>query len=469
MCSARPETLGRYVIEAELGRGAMGVVYRARDPRIDRPVALKTLYPARADDAAAAMLRERFLNEGRAAGRLSHRGIVAVYDADVDAATGIAYLAMELVEGGDLRGLMDAGIEPARLIAVLTEVAAALDHAHQRGVVHRDVKPANILIDSDGAAHLTDFGIARLGDSTLTQDGEFLGTPAYMAPEQVRSRPVSAATDVYALAVVAYEGLTSSRPFGGDSMVATATSIAADEPPAPSVVAPVPPHFDAAILQALSKDPALRPASAGAFAAALHEALGASLSGSPPPKPRPAATRAPATRAPAPGPPLRRLAALFGALILVILVVVLSRRGGPERVVEEPGTSPSIGPAQSAAPTTAGGPASGVASTRQNPPPARGVAEIELTAPRRGRLVVADGGREVASIVLDTEKRGLQYVGATTAALPAGLRALRFTFVPREGDPISGTLAVDVPAGGRVALAVDTGMRARKLEVKLRR
>src|SRR5205814_10571949 len=122
-----------------------------------------------------------------------------------DSATGTAYLAMELVEGTDLRQLLRSGLPPERLVEILSEVAAALDHAHERGVIHRDVKPANILVEGEhgtGRARLTDFGIARIGSSTMTREGEFLGTPAYMAPEQVRALPVSAATDIFALGVI---------------------------------------------------------------------------------------------------------------------------------------------------------------------------------------------------------------------------------------------------------------------------
>jgi serine/threonine-protein kinase len=252
-----PQRIGRYAVLGVLGRGAMGVVYRARDPRIDRVVALKTLVlPQGVDATTAHQLKARFLNEARAAGRLSHPAIVTVHDADEDPETGIAYLAMEYIEGRELKDLLAEGLSPQQLLAILAQVADALQHAHERGIVHRDVKPANILVSADGRAKLADFGIARLEASTLTQDGQLLGSPAYMAPEQVQARPISPATDVYALAVILFEGLTGRKPFQGPGLIATTHAIVATPAPRASTIRPgLSPALDAVLGRGLAKAP----------------------------------------------------------------------------------------------------------------------------------------------------------------------------------------------------------------------
>ena len=209
-----PSRLGRYEIEEEIGRGAMGVVYRAKDPRIGRTVAIKTLaVPQGTPPDMAEQVKQRFVHEARAAGALSHPGIVAVHDADEDPDTGEAFLATEYVDGPDLRQLIQGGLSAERVVELIAQVADALDHAHARGIVHRDVKPANILVGSHGRAKLADFGIAKIGDASLTVAGQLLGSPAYMAPEQVRRAAIGPATDIYALGVVLYEGLTGRKPF----------------------------------------------------------------------------------------------------------------------------------------------------------------------------------------------------------------------------------------------------------------
>ncbi|MEM7249196.1 MAG: protein kinase [Acidobacteriota bacterium] len=270
-----PERIGRYEIEAELGRGAMGRVYRARDPRIDRLVALKTLVlPAGTEADLAQQLRERFINEARAAGALNHPGIVAVFDADTDAETGQAYLVQEHVDGRDLNRLIARGLDPERLVKVIAEVAEALDHAHARGVVHRDIKPANILVASHGHAKIADFGIAKVGDNSLTVAGQILGSPAYMSPEQIRRRDITPATDIYSLGVVLFEGLTGRRPFGGDDIITTTHAIVSDPVPQPSKLRQsVTEAFDSVIATALAKEPDDRFHSAGLLARAAEAAL----------------------------------------------------------------------------------------------------------------------------------------------------------------------------------------------------
>ena len=182
-----PERLGKYLIRRELGRGAMGVVYEGYDPMIERAVAIKVLRLDEADPHLAAELRMRFRREAQAAGRLGHPGIVGVYEYGEDAGADATFIAMELVRGRDLKSLFDSGrrftlAETGRLMA---ELLAALQHAHERGVVHRDVKPGNIILLDDGGVKVADFGIARLDTSELTQLGSVLGTVSHMSPEQL--------------------------------------------------------------------------------------------------------------------------------------------------------------------------------------------------------------------------------------------------------------------------------------------
>jgi len=206
------EKLGRYRIVAELGRGAMGAVYRAVDPLIEREVAIKTLL----QDLPPEILEEvraRFLREARSAGRLNHPNIVTIFDVGEDA--GVAYIAMELLEGRSLQQMLRA--QPRLALAAAADIAAqvadALDHAQQYRIVHRDIKPANVMVASSGRCKLTDFGIAYIPTSSMTQTGATLGSPKYMSPEQVAGVPVDGRADLFSLGVVLYEMLTGRNPF----------------------------------------------------------------------------------------------------------------------------------------------------------------------------------------------------------------------------------------------------------------
>ena len=231
------EKIGRYEIEKTIGRGAMGVVYLARDPIIDRLVALKTLR-VDLDAEHAEEFRERFVREARAAGRLNHPGIVTVHDVGEDPESGLMYIAMEHVEGRDLKQVLAAGeilrhSEAARIVA---DVAVALDYAHSLGVVHRDVKPANIILTADGTPKITDFGIARLETSNLTVDGQFIGTPNFMSPEQITGKAVDGRSDVFSLGVVLFNLLTEERPFNGGTMHEVTLRIVQEPCPIPSTL-----------------------------------------------------------------------------------------------------------------------------------------------------------------------------------------------------------------------------------------
>jgi serine/threonine-protein kinase len=276
MSANPPATIGRYRIRSELGQGGMGIVYRAFDPNIDREVAIKTLRDAPGLGAAAReQQRERFLNEARAAGRLRHPGIVAVLDADVDPATGLPFLAMELVHGQSLEQELEAGrrFAPAESVAIVAAVADALAYAHRQGVVHRDVKPGNILLEEGGGVRITDFGIARLGESSLTRTGQILGSPAYMSPEQIAGARVDARSDVFSLGVVLYHLLAGERPFQGEALSTLSYQIVHQEPIPPGRIDPtLPASLEDVVLRALAKRPEERWPGAAELAQALRAA-----------------------------------------------------------------------------------------------------------------------------------------------------------------------------------------------------
>lgn len=269
------EQIGRYRIVAELGRGAMGVVYRALDPAIGRTVALKTIRLAEfVDPVEQARLRERLLREARAAGVLSHPNIVTVYD--VGEEQGLAWIAMEYVAGPTLEQVLSRpeALKPEVALRIWREMASALDYAHSKGIVHRDVKPANIMIHEDGTVKITDFGIARdVASHQVTHAGTVLGTPSYMSPEQVEGRPVDGRSDQFSLAVIAYEMLTGEKPFAAEPLPALLYKIAHEEPPAAHRINPsLGWQVDVVLRKALAKDPQERYETCSAFVGALEGA-----------------------------------------------------------------------------------------------------------------------------------------------------------------------------------------------------
>jgi len=254
------ERIGRYEILETLGKGAMGVVYLARDSIIDRRVALKTLR-IDIDPDYAGEFRERFFREARAAGRLNHSGIVTIHDVGECPDTGLVYIAMEYIKGQDLEQMLgaDRRLHPAEAARIVAEVALGLDYAHNLGVVHRDIKPANIILTTDGSPKVMDFGVARLESSNLTVDGQFIGTPNFMSPEQITGKTVDGRSDLFSLGVVLFKLLTGTRPFKGANMHEVTLKIAQEACPIPSTVVPgLPAAFNPIVLKCLEKDPARR-------------------------------------------------------------------------------------------------------------------------------------------------------------------------------------------------------------------
>jgi serine/threonine-protein kinase len=267
-----PEKLGKYEIRRELGAGAMGVVYEGWDPGIARRVAIKTVKGADLSDAEAEQTLARFRHEAQAAGRLSHPNIVQIYEFGEDAGT--QFIAMEFIEGKELKDYFDSEdrFKLPEIVRIMKELLAALGHAHKNGIVHRDVKPANIIILGDGTVKVADFGIARIESSNLTQAGSVLGTPAYMSPEQFMGQTVDPRSDLFSAGVVLYQFLTGEKPFTG-SVTTIMHKVLKEQPIAPSELnVQVPQAFDALIRKALSKRPDERFQSAVEFAAALETA-----------------------------------------------------------------------------------------------------------------------------------------------------------------------------------------------------
>jgi len=265
---------GRYRVVKEIGRGSMGVVYQAEDPNLDLLVALKVL---RQDRLANEAFVRRFLSEAKALGRLDHPNIVRVFNVDRDG--DIVYIAMEFIEGESLASLMkQQAFSPESLAEFGATVAEALDSAHRSGIVHRDVKPSNILVKADGRFKITDFGIAHIDDPSApeqTQAGEILGTPAYMSPEQVLGRPVDGRSDLFSLGIILYELATGVRPFGGEGIHAIFNAIAQEKPPDVQAGNPdFPKALSDVIMKCLRKKPEERHADGRELARALRAAVG---------------------------------------------------------------------------------------------------------------------------------------------------------------------------------------------------
>ncbi len=273
MAENLPEKFGRFKVIDELGRGAMGVVYRAQDSALGRTVAIKTI--ALTGSAAERDMHEaRFQQEARAAGSIGHPAIITIYDVGREGDT--AFIAMELLEGRDLREMIrDVSMMPSQSVSIAATVAEGLAYAHERGVVHRDIKPGNIMVLPDGRVKIMDFGIARLHEPTVkTQTGVLLGSPQYMSPEQIVGQPFDHRADIFSLGLVLYEMLTGSKPFQGDDIPELMFKVANMPAKPPSHIAPdLPPVIDYIVARALKKKPDERYASAAELARDLREAM----------------------------------------------------------------------------------------------------------------------------------------------------------------------------------------------------
>ncbi|MGZ5787551.1 MAG: serine/threonine-protein kinase, partial [Ramlibacter sp.] len=247
--------LGKYQIRRTLGKGAMGIVYEGFDPVIERTVAIKTILPSQLNGAEFVGVMARFKREAQAAGRLNHPGIVAIYDYGEEVAQDVgeedatmmapkaaapqervAYIAMEFIKGRELRDFFEKGerFPMPEVVRIMSEMLDALDHAHSQGVVHRDMKPANLILLENGRVKVADFGIARVEASELTQTGTVLGTPSYMSPEQFMGHPVDGRSDLFSCGVILYQLLTGEKPFTGESTTTIMYKVLREEPVPPS-------------------------------------------------------------------------------------------------------------------------------------------------------------------------------------------------------------------------------------------
>jgi hypothetical protein len=291
--------LGKYQIRRTLGKGAMGIVYEGFDPVIERTVAIKTILPSQLAGEEFVGVMARFKREAQAAGRLNHPGIVAIYEygeelaqdvSDEEAtmiaapsaspsAQRVAFIAMEFVKGRELRDYFEANerFPMAEVVRIMTEMLDALDHAHSQGVVHRDMKPANLILLQNGKVKVADFGIARVEKSELTQTGTVMGTPSYMSPEQFMGHPVDGRSDLFSCGVILYQMLTGEKPFTGESTTTVMYKVLREEPVPPSQLnVSLEPAVDAVVQKALSKQPAQRFQTGREFSQALQAAVAGS-------------------------------------------------------------------------------------------------------------------------------------------------------------------------------------------------
>jgi tRNA A-37 threonylcarbamoyl transferase component Bud32 len=378
---------GQYEVTGELGRGGMGIVYRGFDPIIRREVALKTIrFQDLTDEEERQQMQERLEREAQSAGRLSHPNIVTIYQfgyQQLEEGETVAFLAMECVRGRTLSALMPMArsAAPTVVIGLLRQTAVALDYAHAQGVIHRDVKPANLLVTPEGQVKITDFGVARIASQTMTRAGAVIGSPFYMSAEQVRGEKADARADQYSLAVVAYEIFGGRRPFEAETISALVYKIVNEEPPLlqlePSVRAD---KLNPVLRRALDKDPNQRFESCAAFVDAMEEALLVS------PAPLAAAEEA---AAPKPGQPdvtpvplqsSRRRVLVIAAGSVVVLGAAgifawrMATPGAPPKQAPEIAASKAAPPPQPAsvtppasqpeAPVAGGAPAAGTRTAR---------------------------------------------------------------------------------------------------------
>jgi eukaryotic-like serine/threonine-protein kinase len=421
-----PKVIGRYEIVEELGRGAMGSVFKARDPAVGRIVALKTIHTTALEGAQSEEYRTRFYREARASGVLAHPGIVPVFDVGDDA--GVPFLVMEFVDGRNLADVIKKGERYTldRVCEIVQQVAEALGYAHRQGVIHRDIKPANILMTSKAVygserPRITDFGIAKLASSDITTTGQLLGTPSFMPPEQFTGSPIDGRADLFSLGVILYSLATGEQPFPGETMTAVSYKVVYTEPIPPAKLNPaIPARFEAVILKSLAKSPSDRFQTGEEMAqelAALRTGSGTTISPSanfaPPPVnsdvtlgPGPAGAGAffpPAQavtadktarpgQAPAAKKPSKPFETLFAIGLLSVAGLAAVIAGGwfwlahrkppeppPQQVVTIPAPEPQQNPPQTQPQSQPAGPTTPVPETAPGPTPTKPGAGPEAT------------------------------------------------------------------------------------------
>ena len=452
--------LGKYEIRRELGKGAMGVVYEGFDSVIERVVAIKTIRREQLEASQAAEVLTRFKREAQAAGRLNHPNIVAIYDYGEAVVEGeaarIAYIAMEFVKGKELRDYFEANERflPKDIERIMGAILDALGHAHENGVVHLDIKPANVILLADGRVKVADFGIARIENSELTRAGTVMGTPSYMSPEQFLGVPVDSRTDIFSCGVILYQFLTGEKPFMGSTHTIM-YKVLNEEPLAPSTLnVALQPAWDAVVRKAMAKQPGDRYQTAGEFAAAIRSAMTSSAADAtfvdapgqaaaeatvidrtipaapPPAAPRPPAPAAPvaaaasaappavAVAAPAAAPPQRVVPApvpartganaviLFGGAAAVLVAAVLGYMVWSKREAPQAGgqnaPAPVAAPGAPATPPAAGQATPVVAAAPAVEPGTMVISALGLADPKDPRF---NGDAEAARAAARSDAR----------------------------------------------------------------
>ncbi|HEX9901425.1 MAG TPA: protein kinase [Acidobacteriota bacterium] len=332
--------IGKYTILGEIGRGAMGIVYKATDPYIGRTVAVKTIrFDVLGQGPERDMAQKRFMREAHSAGNLSHPNIVTIYDVGEDGDQ--SYIAMEYIEGSSLEEVISSKkrLSLTEIISLIEQVANALDTAHRKGVIHRDIKPANILIDQEGKPHLVDFGIARLSTSTMTQTNMIMGTPYYMSPEQIAGKKVDNRSDIFALGGVLYEILTGQKPFPGETITTVIYKIMNENPPpVRNFQKNLPEGLEPILQKALAKEPGARYQTcrelADEFKKSLSLAPAATLAREPGSLALPLPSAAPAV-APKAGKPLFFvLGGILAVAVIIVVILLLTGKPGPPGPVQ---------------------------------------------------------------------------------------------------------------------------------------
>jgi serine/threonine-protein kinase len=471
-----PRTIGRYEVIERVGRGGMGVLYRGRDPVLDREVAIKVMAGDFSADEAA---RSRFFREARASARLQHRNIVTIFEFAED--NGTPYIAMEFLRGASLAQRLSSQppLTLTQKLDIVTQLLTGLHYAHEQGIVHRDVKPANVWLLDDGTVKLLDFGIAKIAASTMTSAGSVLGSAFYMAPEQVAGREVDGRADVFAAGVVLYELLSQHRPFEAESPTAVMMKIVSEDPqPLQKFCPDLPPSLVAAVMKALQREPARRFPHAGDFAAELklvrisaERGAETVITDSPdlaqtifiPPTPGTGASAPVGTGTRPAGGDLAGMASLSSepgtaqrpiavggsrmstwlmiaavAIAAVALAVALTSRGGnagsaaPQTVATAPSAAAPSGPAPPTAPAPAPAPApAGMIKVVSSPEGARvliggresGVtpADVSIEEIRAGRVRVAMRGYRQASVTATPSQIEAGVALVTLEAAPSGV------------------------------------------------
>jgi serine/threonine-protein kinase len=466
-----PRNIGRYEIIDEIGRGSMGVVYRARDPRIGRTVALKCVafaFPLAPGEESEFL--QRFYHEAQIAGRLSHPNIVTIHDVGTREAEGAAFIAMELVTGTNLQELLAGGgrLPFPQVAMVARQAAEALDYAHCCGVVHRDIKPGNLVLAEGGQLKILDFGIARIASADSTKPGRLLGTPNYMAPEQVTASPVDGRADQFSLAVTIYHLLTGERPFTGESLTAISYQVVNITPPSPSRLnRSIPPGVDPALGRAMSKNPADRYPDCVEFAADLGAALTAwkeaAHRDSPTTLvtsvPRPGAIEAGIGWRALPASGLRSLALWgLGLAILGVLAAAPILVRGRER--------PEQAMATIAGPRAALAAAVGLPETPAQVPARRPQGSLEISLVHRverGIVYVRIDGIEAARDRLTGDGGKVRWSRSFPVA--AGRRRVEIRVAGDDIDAIDG-IDLEVPQNGKQTLNVTQSALSRRLKMR---